>query len=281
MKKMTRLYPLFGLIEKLKINYLHNRNEQPILVYQMGKVGSTTISKTLSNLNIKNSIYHVHYLSKHRIDEAIVEYKNLKTSVVPMHLRRSKYLANKFNFKEDKIKIITLTREPIARIISGFFQNISYFSPEVVHGYNTIDSDLAFKKVKNNIINYDINSEDAATWFDREFKEALGIDIYNFEFPKEKGYQIIKKNNIECLIIKMEKLNDIGIKAISEFLSINENSKLEHTNIGSEKEFALDQKKLKNDLHFDEQILQYIYSSKYMKHFYTDEEISSYIKKWM
>ena len=232
-KSIAFLYPLFSLIERVKIKYFHNNNEQPILVYQMGKVGSSTVSETLEKLNINNSIYHVHFLSDKNINDITLRYQNLTKSIVPMHLVRSKYLVKKFDLKKDKIKIITLTREPLGRIISDFFQNLYYESPELIYKDDKIDYASALEKVKESILQYDIENEYAATWFDKEFKEALGIDVYDFDFGKEKGYQIIKKNNMECLILKMEKLNEVGIKAINEFLLIEDNGVLKQSKIGS------------------------------------------------
>ncbi len=78
----------------------------------------------------------------------------------------------------------------------------------------------------------------------------------------------------------MEKLNEVGVQAISDFLPGTQVSSLVQTNVGSEKKFSNDQKHLKNDLIFEKNILEYIYSSKYMQHFYNDEEIFGFIDKW-
>jgi len=168
-RKMRLLYPFFGLIESLKIKYLHNIKVEPILIYQMGKVGSSTVYETLKLAGIKNSIYHIHYLSKRRIRNAINTYNSLEYSLVPMHLRRSKILVEKIDIQNEKIKVITLTREPVGRIMSEFFQNIYYFSPETLTNKNEIDFTAAFEKVNDRILSYDINDEEAATWFDKEF----------------------------------------------------------------------------------------------------------------
>ena len=45
-------------------------------------------------------------------------------------------------------------------------------------------------------------------WFNVELKEPLGLDIYQYEFDKMRGYQIIEKDNIELLLIKLEKLDE-------------------------------------------------------------------------
>ncbi len=279
-REMVLLYPVFELIESAKIKYFYNTKVEPILIYQMGKVGSTTIYETLKHSGIENSIYHIHYLSERRIINAINTYENLDRSLVPMHLRRSRILVKKIDLQNDKIKVIALTREPVGRVVSEFFQNIYYFSTETLSSKNKVDLNLAFEKVNDRILSYDVDDEEAATWFDKEFKEALGIDIYNYSFDKNKGYEIIKDKNVECLIIKMEKLNEVGVAAINDFMPNSNILELVQTNIGSEKKFSEEQKKLKSLLNFDEQTLEYIYSSKYMKHFYTDEEITSFISKW-
>ncbi len=44
----------------------------PILIYQMGKVGSNTVHKTLLASGIQNPVFHVHFLTKEKI------YSNIK-----------------------------------------------------------------------------------------------------------------------------------------------------------------------------------------------------------
>jgi hypothetical protein len=39
------------------------RKKKPLLVYQMGKVGSSTIRRSLNALNLDIYVYHLHYMS--------------------------------------------------------------------------------------------------------------------------------------------------------------------------------------------------------------------------
>ena len=54
--------------------YMLNRSHQrykgsPLLIYQMGKVGSSTVQASLRSLKLDMPIYHTHILTKERISE--------------------------------------------------------------------------------------------------------------------------------------------------------------------------------------------------------------------
>lgn len=62
-KIMRQFWPYtIGLFEQIAII-----GKTPILVYQMGKVGSSTIVNTLKSSNINNPVYHIHFLSSEGI----------------------------------------------------------------------------------------------------------------------------------------------------------------------------------------------------------------------
>lgn len=246
----------------------------------MGKVGSVTIYNTIKNLKLTNSVFHVHFLSSGGINRSIKNHLRIINSVIPMHLRRSKLLRKNIIIGETNLKIITLVRDPISRIISDAIQNIRIFTPQFIISRKSLDYDKLLKHIELQIENYDISKGYAETWFDLEFKQALNIDVFNTKFDIDKGFQIIKENNIECLILKLENLNSTGSEALQLFLATNFKIDIQPGNIGSEKNYSFYLKQLKNDISIDEKTLQYIYSSKYMKHFYSENEINYFIKKW-
>ena len=115
---------------------------------------------------------------------------------------------------------------------------------------------------------------------DVEFSKALDLNIYNYPFSKDLDYVIIKHGNIEILLLRMETMNDVLIDALKEFLDYGQDIKIMNTNIGEEKEFSIEQKFVKNNVKVDEKKLKEIYSSKYVSHFYSNEQIESFMQKW-
>jgi len=85
-RRMKGFYPIFEIVERFKIKFLHNKNEDPIIIYQMGKVGSSTIYQTLKKLKLKNSMYHVHILSDQNLDEAIDRYRGYNSYMALLRL---------------------------------------------------------------------------------------------------------------------------------------------------------------------------------------------------
>lgn len=107
-------------------------NGLPLLVYQMGKVGSSTVQKSLRALELDMPIYHVHCLSKHEIDEREKKYKKYFGTEVAKSVNipstwLCQYLRKQLDkgLKGKKWKIVTLVRDPIAMNIGSFFQHFN------------------------------------------------------------------------------------------------------------------------------------------------------------
>ena len=55
---------LLFYIESIKISVKDFQVNPPIIIYQMGKVGSRTVVETLRNTDINRPVFHLHNLSK-------------------------------------------------------------------------------------------------------------------------------------------------------------------------------------------------------------------------
>lgn len=80
-------------------------------------------------------------------------------------------------------------------------------------------------------------------WFDLEIKENFGIDVYGYDFDKERGFQIIRQDNVELLLMKLEKLDDCQ-EIIGEFVGA-EDFKLIKSNMGNNKLYKFAYNELK------------------------------------
>lgn len=116
-------------------------------------------------------------------------------------------------------------------------------------------------------------------YFDIEFKGVLGMDIFASEFPKSKGYKIYEGEQFDVLLIKLEALNNCGRDAFKDFLNIDE-FKLSNTNVGNEKKYSVLYKAFKDSVVLPESYINKMYLSKYMKHFYSEEEIMRFENRW-
>ncbi len=248
----------------------------PIAVYQMGKVGSETIIKSLNQLNLPNSIYHVHVMYSKNLENS---FNHLKEKNLPLtlQLKQSKELRKHLDSQErPHLKIITVVREPISQQISAFFQNLERLYSHLLDPDGNCREDKIKGHLKKIILGGNLQ---ALQWFDRELKYALDLDVYEYEFNQVTGYQILKKNNINVLILRLES-SDVWSQAIVKFLKLPNDLNILSSNIGSNKKSGKVYKKLIQEIKFTKSDIQKIYSSKYCKHFYPPYMIEQFINKW-
>lgn len=271
--------------------------KKSILIYTMGKVGSTTIQYSIENQVKDYSVYHIHWLNKKNLDtderfNAKFYRRNKKygvdINVLPNYLIRGYYLRNRINRNDlDHCKIISLTRDPVARNISAFFQNLKkFYAYDINRRLEEVSEDIVLNELIDLFINEYIGKKginfidsDPLTWFDEELNHVFGIDLYRYEFPKERGYAIYSKGHISTLIIRLENLNDCFEESIKEFLQEDiQINKVQNT--GDKKDYSTVYKKFKRQIPIPSRYLDKLYNSKYANHFYTEVEISKFRNRW-
>lgn len=212
--------------------------EEPILIYQMGKVASMSIFNSLKEEGFSN-VHHVH-----KLENCNKEIRSLK-------------------------KIITLAREPVARNISAFFENLTIYSEDNPSGNIQIMIDSFLNNYPHN---RPIN------WFDKEFKKNTGIDIYNYPFNKEAAFSIIKDFGYEILILKVETTNAQKEKILEAFLG--KEITIENSNTAESKHYKDTYTSFKKAITLPLTYSNNLYNSKYMNYFYIEEEIALFKKRW-
>ena len=118
-------------------------------------------------------------------------------------------------------------------------------------------------------------------WFEKNFEQYSGIDIYQYPFDQERGYSIIKipEKNVEIFIYQVEKLDMIASE-LGDFLGM-ENLTLANANVGEEKWYADAYRQAKKELKFSRAYFDACFDSKIMKHFYSDADIEKFKARWI
>ena len=257
------------------------RGRNPLLIYQMGKVGSTTLLNTLRPLLPNHQVFHTHVLSDEGIRQEDQLYFGGKPTIfskshlpATKHLFESKFLRKQMARGLEGIKIITLFRDPIGREVSAFFQQNL---PDARFRQRLADpaqvSGVVEESWKGNEFDF------ALHWFDQELKAVFGFDVYTHPFPGEKGYAVYEQNGIGILVIKLESLNGCFQSALKEFLGV-EVPALTQANVTKAKGHQELQATFLNTLSFSPEFLDKIYSSKYAAHFYSEQERQEFRKRW-
>ena len=116
-------------------------------------------------------------------------------------------------------------------------------------------------------------------WFDREIGQPFGLDVFATPFPRKDGFVIYTHNNGELLVMKLEMLDDCVGDAMKAFLGIDD-FVLQNANVGSTKNYRhLYADFVKRSI-YSHAVIEAVYKSDYVKHFYTAEEIDGFRAKW-
>ena len=254
-----------------------------IIIYQMGKVGSTTIHNSLEEASLPLPIYKVHFLSDAGMDHAVEFHQ--KTLKIPWentpHIQTSEFLREKIQSDPDcKWKIITLVRDPIMREVSEFFQYVHSMYPELLDEQGNIEKERAMKLLQTKLMFYNPEKNYTCRWFDMEIKGMFGLDVYEHSFATEKGFSIIQHSNVDLLILRLEDLNRNFSEALSQFLHLDSPIELIKSNVRSEQKRGSTYEEVRQELTVRESVCRKIYASKYARHFYAEAEIEQLVQKW-
>lgn len=243
-----------------------------ILVYQSGKVGSTSICKTLSHYGVKSA--HIHTLTEYSSNDKYLSWCHHVCS----------------NFQG---KMIIPVREPISRDISDYFQFIGHRLAVMIETYQFHDLQEGFYKAFYDYLVKDteytvkysyprINYSKYGyqfDFFDMELKKYFGIDVMEYPFDTRGGYSIVKQNGVEIFLVQLEKMYELE-REMGEFLGIS-NFKIQSTNIGDEKEYKYLYQNFKKTIPLKKEYIDFYYKNNpAVEHFYSEAQREEFRNKW-
>jgi len=227
--------------------YAPLHNDEMVLIYQPGKVGSRSLYWSAKNYG--KYVLHSHVLRGAEYEEDTLQ----------------KLLQQK------SAKVISIVRDPVARRVSEMWQNI----PSV----NRYSAEVDFAEIERFYFKEGFENLEFE-WFHEELEKVIGINVYRVPFCKEEGYSVIKENNIELLLMKAEKLNDLET-VMGSFLGIPD-FRLQNKNISEQKRYRFAYQQYLDEYVLPrERLKQIYYENSYMDFFYTKEEIDGFYNKWL
>ena len=117
------------------------------------------------------------------------------------------------------------------------------------------------------------------TWFDAELKRTLGVDVFQYPFSTEKGFAVIRSQNVDLLVLKCELDDERKGRAIADFLGL-ETLELVRSNVSSKRAHARKYDLFKKRIRVPDSLLDAMYDSKFSRHFYSAEELARSRIRW-
>ncbi len=276
-------------IKELEKNY--DSSLPTIIIYNMGKVGSTSLFESLQILPQYN-VYHVHHLNPDYLSnrEEVLRKKYNKDysskNIFTTLLWKPQWIKEKLMDSDKEIVFINSIRESLSRNVSNFFQwmtmteigdQIRYSSRSERFPYDII-LDKGETKSLVTLFSEKFPHDIHENWIQQELNPTLGIDFMNEAFDAERGVQEWSQDNFTLLTFTLEKLADNWPKISQKYLK--KPVKLLKANQMSEKRFSAMYEAFKNELSAQNEFCTTMLNSDFMQHFYTPEMIEGFHQKW-
>ncbi len=287
-------YHVTHLYHRYRLRWQGRQTPEKIIVYQMGKVGSTSVWKSLEALHLNIPIYHVHGMTHQSVAKQIQKsqerFKKLRS--IYYEISHAEYLRHQLDHQKitSPWQVITLVRDPIAQTLSSFFQAL-----EMKFKLGTDESGSTSHQAQEQLLNYItqsfydryVNNPDRDhpfAWFNQEMKTSLGIDVFSeASSPRAQtasDYYIFSGAIAHVLLLKLESLNEVSKQAFQDFLGI-ENFTLITSNLGTQKRrYGSLYKEFTKRVALPESYLDRMYRSPMVKAFYSDAEIDGFYRRW-
>ena len=118
----------------------------PVIVYQMGKVGSVAVFAALERAGVP--AFHVHRMNRDHVDRMRLRRRALGWAEIPVapHDVLGLSLNERVIAKGRRAAIVTIVRDPIARNLSSYFEYLAAICPgagidDMVDGFHTVPVD--------------------------------------------------------------------------------------------------------------------------------------------
>jgi len=257
--------------------YLSSRS--PIVIYSIGKTGTSTIRASLKAAKLKRPLFHVHHLTEASIKDAL-RFQEHRPSRPSATLRQSIFLAERLASIGDKVNerwdIISLVREPVACAISAYFQSIDRWFPSLSDNFREGRIDIPVL-IQTFLDEYP--HDWPLTWFDKQIRETLGVDVYQSEFDWESGYSVYRGDLANILVLRLENIDNSAKTALEVFLN-TANIDLVNANVSESKDYAQIYQRFKTEIRLPDSYLERMYSSRLAQHFYSPAEIAAFQAHW-
>lgn len=224
-----------------------------VIIYQFGKVGSKTLTETFKQYI---ETIHTHHFKK--------------------------------NFFRKKTLVINVTRNLFDRNISALFQCINIkprkkdyipYGKHIREGCFLYTEKRNIKELTTFFRNININKLlkiRYKNWYSY-FNEELNINIFSDDFDFKKKYAIYETSNITTIILRFEDIKEW--KNIFDNI-FTDNINIKNSNLTNNKPIYNLYNDFKKNYKYSDEEINLIKNIDFMKKFYTQTEIDTFIKKY-
>jgi hypothetical protein len=234
-------------------------DDPPVLIYNMGSVGSTSLRNSLQG-TYPGFVVRTHHFGSNKDSPAVDVLRRFHTA------------------GKVRLRFISMVRDPIAYNISRFFANAHRFN-DVSESEWPDAGDDALDPVDILIPRFlqRFDHDYVLQWFD-SWREAPGIDVQAHSFP-DRGFTTIENETTDVLIIRTEISDAEKERAVCNFLGLQSFS-LRRANVGAKNPYSESYERFKQEFVAPDWYIEKMYNNSFFRHFYTQTHWEHFVDRW-
>lgn len=256
------------------------RSTQPVvLIYQMAKVGSDAIFRTLLDARIPHPIFKPHSLGP----GVLARYQQLAGAgaPIPTHLEIEAALIRGLFSRSPlpPLIVITMMRDPIARELSHFFEGIRSQPFPLFDGTGRLYPEAALHFLTQILLRPDA-CDRSLHWFDQEIKQFLHFDVLRHPFDTDRGWSLYHTPELTVLALQTESISSSGPQALAELFHLPNPPTITPARIREQMPFGPEYRHVRERLRLPQRACQRIYGHPTVRHFYSERQIQQFLARW-
>jgi len=241
-----------------------------VLIYQMGKVGSTALA------NAFPGAIHLHSLYGHSPNPMLWRAIN-RGPLKALRRQGFECLKRKLIRKRKIVKVVSLVRDPMARDISSFFQDLPHWLAKHLNQSSISVREENFSLLEE-AFETTFDHSYCLNWFDKEFYRFTKVDIYEHPFDRTSGFSIINSGKFSIFLGDIGRLN-LWKEELNTFLG--HDLSLKEKNRGQKKWYAPLYKEFLSSYRPSGELIAKLYDSRLANHFFSDSNRLIMEKRWL
>jgi hypothetical protein len=269
-----------------------------VLVYQMGKVGSTSLHAGLKACLPDTPIHHSHLLDPRsfaRYERWFADDPALPAALVASTREQ---IAAGLSYRHGLLgdgprwRVITLTREPMAHLVSVLFHHLAIYqrlSGANAPGAPDLDRLHAFavdslRRWVGAAGRPDVDPARAALtlasrWFDEELGPVLGVDVYARSFVADRGAVRWRTPRANVVLVRFEDLPWAASDAVRALVG-RDDFRLPAENRAQDRTSGASYLEYLRRYRFPADLIAAVYGTPYATHFYSEAERAVLMRRW-
>lgn len=236
-----------------------------VAIYTPGKDGGTSVAQATRAAGLECHLFH-------RLSPADLKREMraaLERDHLPLpHISIAAALRPTLIENTRDMRYIVMVRDQLERTLSALFETMHRRHDEIS---KNSDPAQIFDTWRTHT-----NHTHGLGWFDREYHDQLGIDVLGLPFDKEQRFTHYPEHKL--LVMRID--CGAAVKDAQISAHLGRPVHLGRANVGSQKGYASAYAAVKNIAWADEKLIEEVYSSRHMQHFWTEAELDVMRAKW-